>query len=459
MKKAIYILLGVALAALVSIPGNAVLRKGKKISPKKMVGKPIAPWTEGCLDIHFINTISGECYYIIFPDGTDMLVDAAGSSQETGPFGDPANGFSNEGVRSRWDPMKEKLDCGEFISEYIRKCKSWTGNDTLNYALVSHFHCDHIGNVYDEPSKKTDAYRRQSWATILENFPVGLNLDRAYPDYDFPFERMDTVVDGLGNYLAAVKWHTEHSGMQAGRFIPGVNDQIVLKRHPEKYPDFQVRNICANGELWTGRGTQTKQCFPSKEEINAKMTCPTSHIKKDDFCPNGNALSCMFKLSYGDFDFAGFGDASFTGAGTYAWKDIESPAAAVCGEVEVFKADHHGSTATNGTDTKRRKSGVFGNAMFSLNPQCWIICGYTDVHPRKETMENVIRNLPATDIYTLNSCPKIEAYEGYDTHVKGANGHIVFRVQPGGKKYNVFVLSDSDRKMTVKSVSGDYVCR
>ena len=66
--------------------------------------------------------------------------------------------------------------------------------------------------------------------------------------------------------------------------------------------------------------------------------------------------------------------------------------------------------------------------MFSLNPQCWIICGYTDVHPRKETMENVINNLPETDIYTLNSCPRIEAYEGYEYNVKGANGHIVFGV-------------------------------
>lgn len=450
VMKRFFVLLALALGLL--SPDAAACRK--------VVGKPIAPWKEGCLDIHFINTVAGESYFIIFPDGTQMLVDASGSAQPTGPFGDPAKGFSNEGVRSRWDPAAENLDYGEFISDYIRKCMAWTGNSTLDYALVSHFHGDHIGSVDPvHKSKVTDEYQRQSWATILENFHIGKMLDRAYPDYDYPFERMDTIVAGLGNYCKAVQWHIEHSGLKVERFVPGVKDQIVLKRNPSKYPDFQVRNICANGELWTGNGAETKMMFPSREEIAAKMPVPTSRVRTDDFCPNGNALSCMFKLSYGKFDFAGFGDASFTGAGTYSWKDIESPAAAVCGEVEVFKADHHGSTATNGTDVKRRKSGVYANAMLSLNPQCWIICGYTDVHPRKDTFENVVARLPEVDVYTLNSCPAVEAYPSYGARVKGADGHIVFRVQPGGEKYNVFVISDSDRKMTVKSVSEEYLCK
>ena len=43
------------------------------------VGQKIAPWEEGYLDIHFINTCTGESSFIIMPDGTQMLVDVGGA--------------------------------------------------------------------------------------------------------------------------------------------------------------------------------------------------------------------------------------------------------------------------------------------------------------------------------------------------------------------------------------------
>ena len=39
-------------------------------------GKPLPVWSEGYLDIHFINTGRGECCFYILPDGTTLLVDA-----------------------------------------------------------------------------------------------------------------------------------------------------------------------------------------------------------------------------------------------------------------------------------------------------------------------------------------------------------------------------------------------
>ena len=41
------------------------------------VGNPLPAWTEGCLDIHQINTGLGESAFYILPDGTTMLIDAA----------------------------------------------------------------------------------------------------------------------------------------------------------------------------------------------------------------------------------------------------------------------------------------------------------------------------------------------------------------------------------------------
>ena len=96
---------------------------------KAKAGEALPAWKEGVLDIHFINTSTGECCFMIFPDGTQMLVDAAGSHNPTGPVGST----TNVGIRSRWDPMKDSgFRAGEFIADYIQKCMAWTGNNKLD---------------------------------------------------------------------------------------------------------------------------------------------------------------------------------------------------------------------------------------------------------------------------------------------------------------------------------------
>lgn len=44
-------------------------------------------------------------------------------------------------------------------------------------------------------------------------------------------------------------------------------------------------------------------------------------------------------------------------------------------------------------------------------------------------------------------------------YVKGYDGNIVVRVVDGGNKYYIVTTSDSDGKMTVKTVSGSYISR
>ena len=48
-------------------------------------GKVLPPWQEGYLDIHSINSGRGESFFYIFPDGTTMLIDAAGSLLKDDP--------------------------------------------------------------------------------------------------------------------------------------------------------------------------------------------------------------------------------------------------------------------------------------------------------------------------------------------------------------------------------------
>ena len=56
---------------------------GEDAATEIEVGKTIPAWQEGVMDIHFINTTTGESMFVIFPDGTQMLIDAASSSVTT----------------------------------------------------------------------------------------------------------------------------------------------------------------------------------------------------------------------------------------------------------------------------------------------------------------------------------------------------------------------------------------
>ena len=43
---------------------------------EELIGKTLPALSEGCLDIHLINSGRGECNFYILPDGTTLLIDA-----------------------------------------------------------------------------------------------------------------------------------------------------------------------------------------------------------------------------------------------------------------------------------------------------------------------------------------------------------------------------------------------
>lgn len=428
--------------------GGGSSEGGDKITEAK-VGSEIPAWQKGVLDVHFINTTTGEAIFLIFPDGTQMLVDAAGSQVSTGQV----NSTTNTGIRSRWDPTKESnWLTGKFIEQYIRFCQKWTGNAALDYVLLTHFHNDHFGGANGLPaSTKGSGYTQQSLPYIMDSFTVGKLMDRGYPEYDYPFD-MATKADNASNcanYIKAVKWHVANNGLKAEKFIAGSDSQIVPVKGSVE--GFKVQNIAVNGEIWTGKGTATRKTFPEKADI--KVADP-KNVTSSDNCPQENHTSCMAKVTYGKFDLWLGGDAQYNGLSSYSWKDIETAVAQVCGKVEVMKADHHGTDNTNGTGYKD-----MAWAMRYFMPQCWIVNSWTDGHPRQGTFEGVTGYCTGTDVYITNTCTAQKAYTGFASRVKSTDGHIVVRVVPGGGSYYIYTLSDSDRKMTVKAINGPYTSK
>ena len=69
-------------------------------------------WEEGQMEIHHINTASGECVFCIFPDGTNMIIDAG----DLGTQRDP--------VHTTTLPNDSK-QAGEWIGRYISRLISY----------------------------------------------------------------------------------------------------------------------------------------------------------------------------------------------------------------------------------------------------------------------------------------------------------------------------------------------
>ncbi len=402
------------------------------------VGKTLPAWKEGEMDIHFINTTTGECAFIIFPDGTQLMNDTSGSLVET----NSEASTSNSGIRSRWDPTKQGKRGTQIVTEYVQKCMKWTGNDKIDYLVITHYDNDHVGGYAKTlPESSKGSYKENGVAEILDNFQVSKYLDRGWPDYSYPYDM--TTKSNVSNLVSAVKWHVANSGTVAERFKPGVSDQIVPKT--SKY-NVKVQNIAANGEIWTGSGTATEKTFPEASEIESSSSAN---------CPGENICSTVMRISYGSFDYFAGGDLQYNGKSTYAWKDAELPCAKVAGVVEVMKADHHGSANTHSK-----------SALKALNPQVIVVNSWMDVQPRTSTLSTIISTLKDVDVFSTNlwkgDRPSSMDDKITDTEVArviGYDGNIVVRVAEGGSKYWIVTTSDSDGAMTVKSIAGPYTCR
>ena len=392
-------------------------------------GQKITPWEEGCLDIHFINTCTGESQFIIMPDGTQMLVDVGGALLDDElalvPIPDQAR------------------RPGEWINRYIKRCMKWTKNDKIDYLSITHLHGDHIGTISPAtPNSYKGNWRSSSLADIVDNNKVGKLVDRGYPKYDYPSYTVENK--HLDNYIKCTRWHAATAGMKIERFVPGADNQFTLKYDAASYPAFKIQNIAANGVVWTGKGIETATAFPDSSAFAGKG-------KANQPSPSENSLSTVFKLTYGDFDYFAGGDVSHNGDEYFSWKDVETPIADVVGCVEVMKANHHGCWDAN-------------NDYFleKLSPLSIILTVWRTTQPTGgiEKYFSPKVNGGNADLYITHLEPETEEkLKDYMPRVSSKDGHLVVRVNPDGKTYNIYILDESNISMTVQKTFGPFYSR
>ena len=379
----------------------------------------LPPWTPGGLDIHHISTGRGNCTLTLCPDGTVLMIDA-GAQMPT------------EAQLQYYVPAYPDLTRrpGEWMARYALRHMKAAGRSEIDQFFLTHFHSDHMGEYKPNlPMSKKGNYRLTGITDLAEQIPILKLVDRGFPNYDYPAPLNDEMVK---NYRAFVA-----SGVKTEAFRPGSKTQLGLVRQPKEFAQFEVRNIVANGELWTGQGEATRKMFP-----------PVSGLKPADY-PSENMCSGGIRIRYGAFDYFHGGDlCDGSNYGTPAWRNIETAAAQVAGPVDVALASHHGYIDSTAPAVVK-----------SLRPRAFIIHAWDSAHPTMPALNNMLSEelYPGPrDIYATALKAEARVAIRRLNQLKSSLGHVVVRVAPGGASWQVYITANGDESDRVTAKFGPF---
>ena len=400
-------------------------------------GGQLPPWEEGMLDIHHINTGRGDAAFFVFPDATTLLLDA-GDMSETHPRTLSARNAVQKPDNSKTAP--------EWIVDYVHQFFPKNKALQLDYGVITHYHDDHFGEM-DAKRKRhpKGGYGLTGMMEVGSLLPIKTHLDRGS---DYPIDLKNTlvqkeikandsysIIETLQEYWRYMEYHIKEDGMIYETVKPGAMNQIHLKRSPDKYPHFEVRNIAVNGDIWTG----------VKEDYY-------SLFSKGEY-PGENPLSICLKITYGGFDYFTGGDINGVDAlGQTDLNALESHVAPVIGPVDVATLNHHGNRDSQ-------------NAFFvkTIRPRVWVQQNWSSDHPGEEVLRRITSKILYPGERDLFSTVMLQANKDVIgdklNQYKSQNGHIVIRVYDQGRHYDIYILNDETKEREIIAKYGPYEAR
>jgi len=382
------------------------------------VGRPYPGWRPGEMDLHFMYFGTGEAMFYMLPDGTTWVNDC----------GDRFRPHELKFIPRRPSP---DLLGAEWAARYISRL---TPSKHIDYLTVSHWHDDHTGGP-DIRAKRFPSGREVCGVAALgELFAFG-----SYFDHEWPLTNAygTAHVDGMKMTREFVGRASAENGMKVEPFRPGALNQIALRHDPGgRYSGtFSVRNLAANGVVWTGSGEET---FDGTKAFLAAQG--QARIMQ-------NTLSMSFVVRYGGFSFYSGGDTNGRLCDeSGAVIDFEERVAGLAGPVTVAKCNHHAARGSMG-------AGVVS----ALRARAYVANVWCPRHVTDETMRNMSsRELYPGQRFLFPTFLAEEPRERWTTadwwRDVAPAGHVAVKVAPGGGSFKVYVIRTVDEEMQVVAV-------
>lgn len=318
----------------------------------------VADEKTGTLDLYFIDVEGGAASLMVTPEGESLLIDS----------GYPDNQ-------------------GRDLNRIIHVAKTVAGLQSIDHAVVSHWHLDHYGNH----------------AALEAAFGIGTFWDRGIPD-DLSEDR--DFHTRIAAYRAASQ--NKSRTLKAGEFVP-------LKSGNTK---LTYRVMTASREVVTGEGETNP--FADRHVAQA-----------DD--PSDNSASLSLLLSFGDFRYLTCGDLTWN---TEA--KLMVPRNPV-GKVDLFMVTHHGLPVSNNPAM-----------VLAIDPVVAVMCNGPKKGGAEQTMKTLKEVKSLKDWYqlhrnvdldpSLQTAPEKIANSETTADCKGQ--WIKVTVAPDGKSYSVQVGPD-----------------
>ncbi len=385
-------------------------------------------WKKGHFQIHFIYTGVAESMFMLFPDGTSMLLDCGDHSALT-----------RLELAVPVLPSPKRL-AGDWIARYVKRVNP--ANDHVDYMVVSHFHADHCGTPnwqsrsrgkHHSPLGVCPGGARSGFGLAAEQLHFARAIDRGWPNYDDPIPFVDGGDRELEHMKKVYAWLQKRDKMQIEKFRIGAVDQMVPMKDPAACAGFSVKNIAANGSILMKDGT-VRNLY-------------AGHLKARKLNENGMSLGMVFRHGKFSFFTAGdFSDGLRQGGGLPRF-EIEDALADAVDPVSVAKVNHHGHYSMPARLVK------------ALRPRVWMACVWDQLHSVAPVMERLAdRSLyPGGRLLCPTVFPAERRREDAgrpwlaDVAREVFDGaHVVIDVPPGGEKYSLTFLSAADESMIVR---------
>lgn len=388
----------------------------------------LPPWKKGTFQIHLIHTGVGESTFLIFPDGTTMLLDC----------GDHA-AVTRQDLAVPVVPGPGRL-AGEWVARYVKRVNP--NGDRVDYMEATHWHADHCGTPKWQSAAPGVAwwkydYVRSGFGLAAEQLHFAKAIDRGWPDYDDPIPLTPKDLVAVRDHMKKLYAHLgTRDGLTVEKFRLGAHDQIVPLKGRVK--GFDVFNLCANGKI----------ALPDGGVKNVYAAAFANGAKPGYLNENGLSLGHVF--TYGKFRYYTAGDFSdhlkTPGGGT---RMIEDDLAEAVGPVSAAKMNHHGHWS------------MPGKLIRALRPKIWLACVWDQLHTVPDTLTRLANRayyggrtdvLLAPGVFPEPRRTK-EAGKPYFRDLApeclGTGCHVVLTVPPGGATFDVAFVTAADESMRV----------